>query len=57
MSICKHIHELRMYLEAAGLSVWSEHGEQPWGWVNVHCEKCGRTEQITLRKIDGEYEE
>jgi hypothetical protein len=57
VNLCPHIQELRAYLESAGLSVWSEHGESPSGWVNVHCEKCHRTEEITLRKVDGKYEE
>lgn len=58
MNLCRHILDLRAYLESNGLSVWSEHGEQPSGWVNVHCEKCHRTEEITLRKSsNGKYEE
>ena len=47
---CEHLLSLRNYLEDTGLSVYSEHGESPNGWVNVHCPKCHRTYGVTLQE-------
>ena len=47
---CEHLLALRGYLEEHGLSVWGELTEQPGGWVNVGCETCGRTYEVTLRE-------
>jgi len=47
---CEHLLELRKFLEENEIDVWSEHGEMPMGWVNVHCEKCKRTYEVTLLK-------
>ncbi len=40
---CKHLLELRKFVEEKQMNVWSEHGVKPFGWVNVHCAHCGRT--------------
>lgn len=45
---CEHLIELRNTLARLRLAVWSEHGEDPAGWVNVNCEACGRTYETTL---------
>ena len=45
---CVHLRQLRALLEASGLSIYSEHGVEPQGWVNVHCPHCGRTYETTL---------
>lgn len=46
---CEHLIELREFLENNQITVWSEHGEEPAGWVNLHCTRCGRTYETTLR--------
>lgn len=48
-SPCEHLIALRNLLESTGMTVWSEHGESPSGWVNVSCESCRRTYETTLR--------
>jgi len=45
---CEHLLALRKFLEDNDMGVYSEHGEGPMGWVNVHCEKCGRGYEVTL---------
>ena len=47
---CIHLRRLREYLVENKLSIMSEHGIQPDGWVNVHCAKCrpGKTYEVTL---------
>lgn len=45
---CLHLVALRRFLEATRLSIWSERGENPEGWVNVHCDQCDRTYEVTL---------
>jgi hypothetical protein len=45
---CKHLLALRDFMKAQGLDAWSEHGTDPDGWVNVGCEKCGRTYEVVL---------
>ena len=49
MTECKHLLALRAFLVDNGLKVWSEHGEEPAGWVNVSCGHCSRTYEITLK--------
>ena len=46
---CEHLLALRAFLETNEMTVRSEHGEEPHGWVNVHCEKCHRTYGTVLR--------
>lgn len=53
---CEHLLALRDFLEAQGLGVWSEHGEEPQGWVNVSCEACRRTYQTVLLGADPDRE-
>lgn len=45
---CSHLVALLDYLRVNRLDIWSEHGSQPDGWVNVHCESCHRTYETTL---------
>lgn len=47
---CKHLLDLRRFLEENQMSIWAEHSEGPQGWVNVRCEQCNRTHEITLRE-------
>lgn len=47
---CEHLLNLRAVLEQTGMEVWSEHGEQPSGWVNVYCGRCHRTYETVLRE-------
>jgi hypothetical protein len=54
---CAHLKALRRFIENSPLEVYSEHGEQPAGWVNIHCRKCHRTYETVLcsdRDGDGE---
>lgn len=46
---CEHLLALRAFLVANGLAVWAEHSEGPNGWVNVGCDACQRTYEVTLR--------
>lgn len=45
---CAHLVALRAFLEASEMAVYSEHGEDPKGWVNVVCSQCARTYETTL---------
>lgn len=45
---CEHLIALRNFLAKTGLAIWSEHGEQPAGWVNVSCPHCHRTYETEL---------
>ena len=47
---CIHLLSLRDFLEANNLEIYSEHGVDPSGWVNIHCPQCGRTYETLLRK-------
>lgn len=47
---CVHLLNLRSLLRATGMSVWSEHEEDPYGWVNVHCTRCARVYETVLRE-------
>lgn len=55
---CEHLVALREFLVRNRMSVWSEHGEGPWGWVNIHCGQCNRTYETVLQAPwypEGEY--
>ena len=54
---CEHLTALREFLEQHKLTVWSEHGEEPHGWVNVGCDVCRRTYETTLRPQEGGYDD
>ena len=45
---CEHLLALRRFLEENEMTIWSEHGTNPFGWVNIHCSKCGRTYETVL---------
>lgn len=45
---CEHLIALLDYLRRHRMDVWSEHGEDPPGWVNAYCETCHRTYNTTL---------
>lgn len=45
---CEHVRELEALMRQMRLDVYSEHGEEPDGWVNVHCRRCHRTYEIRL---------
>lgn len=45
---CEHLVALRNLLFLTGMCVYSEHGE-PDLWVNVSCEKCHRTYEVSFR--------
>lgn len=47
---CVHLMALRAVIEQHGLSVYSELGTDPAGWVNVHCPACSRTYEVTLQE-------
>ena len=47
---CEHVRMLRAYLKAEKLSVYSEHGENPQGWVNASCERCRGTYETLLQE-------
>lgn len=53
---CVHLIALREFLQANCLAVYSEHGEQPSGWVNVFCDVCRRTYETTLQPQEGTYD-
>ena len=46
---CEHLLTLHAFLESTNIGIWSEHDEQPAGWVNVQCFHCHRTYEVTLR--------
>ena len=46
--VCEHVQALRAWLRKHGISIRSEHGEEPDGWVNVTCSTCATTQEITL---------
>lgn len=50
---CEHVEALRVEMRTRRITIWSEHGEQPHGWVNVHCDLCKRTYEITMRPTPG----
>ena len=50
MTECKHLLALRRYLYDYSMEIWSEHGEEPAGWVNVSCPECRRTYEVVLRQ-------
>lgn len=45
---CEHLITLLRFLMDQEMDVWSEHGEEPSGWVNVNCHRCNRTYETTL---------
>jgi len=45
---CEHVVKLEQYMRDNGIDVYSEHGEEPRGWVNVTCETCKSTFEIRL---------
>lgn len=47
---CTHLIMLVKRMRELGVAIWSEHGVQPDGWVNVSCEQCCRTYEVTLRE-------
>lgn len=53
--VCAHVEMLRTEMQRLGVTIWSEHGEQPAGWVNVHCRDCQLTFEVTMRPRDGVY--
>lgn len=53
-SECEHVRALRKYLAVSEIEVYSEHGEEPAGWVNVRCERCKRVYETTLRNEEEE---
>ena len=55
--VCEHVAALRSDMRARGITIWSEHGECPQGWVNVHCEACHRTFEVTMRPTYGTVDE
>jgi len=46
---CEHVKALHAYLREWQLDIYSEHGEEPQGWVNVHCRRCKKTFEISIR--------
>jgi len=53
---CEHLVALRNMLQLTGLCVYSESGE-PDLWVNVSCEHCKRTYEVSFRDDlqEGDY--
>ena len=51
---CIHILEVRDYCKRLGITIWSEHGEDPAGWVNIYCQTCHRTLESALLRTLGE---
>jgi len=45
---CEHVLELEAIMRHSKIDIYSEHGEEPRGWVNVHCGECDRTYEIRL---------
>ena len=45
---CAHLLALRNALASLQMAVWSEHGVEPSGWVNVRCTHCMKTYEICL---------
>lgn len=43
---CEHLIKLRDTLRENGLRVWGE--LTTGGWVNIHCQECGRTYEDVL---------
>ena len=53
--VCAHVGNIRTALALTGIDIYSEHGE-PYGWVNVHCEKCGITYECLMYQPDEDEE-
>lgn len=51
---CEHVLALRAYLRENGIRVYSEDGEEPAGWVNIHCTKCNVIYEDTLNRPEPE---
>lgn len=45
---CKHLLALRALLAEQKITIYSEHGEQPAGWVNIYCKQCGLIREDVL---------
>ncbi|KKN32420.1 hypothetical protein LCGC14_0814080 [marine sediment metagenome] len=49
---CDHLISLREFLVRNRMSVYSEHGEEPDGWINwinIHCKQCHRVYEEVLQ--------
>lgn len=45
---CIHYANLLKFLKDNNLDIYSEQGESPQGWVNIHCRECGIIYQESL---------
>lgn len=45
---CTELTRLREWLVANGFNIYSEDGEEPYGWVNVQC-PCGSIHEVSIR--------
>jgi hypothetical protein len=45
---CGHLLALHQFLIENEMEIYGEGTEDPSGWVNVHCERCNRTYEVTL---------
>jgi hypothetical protein len=50
---CEHLLALRRFLEENQMEVIGDDTFDPYGWVNVTCNKCSRCYEVTL---NGEFE-
>lgn len=51
---CRHLLALRDFMKSTGMDVWSEHGTEPGGWVNIGCSSCRRTYEAVLSDRNAE---
>lgn len=51
---CKHLLALRDFMKENWLDIWSEHGVEPDGWVNIGCGQCCRTYEAVLSDRNAE---
>jgi hypothetical protein len=52
---CEHIQKLKEFLKENEVEITTEFSEDPYGWVNIRCNKCNRGFQACLRPAN-EYE-
>ncbi len=54
---CEHMLALAALAGVLRLRIYSEHGEEPAGWVNIHCYRCGAVcETDILKTVPAEQE-
>jgi hypothetical protein len=55
--VCEHVRALKAHLTSCGLVIWGEFTEDPGGWVNVTCQACNRTYEVSLQPPEEDDED